>query len=202
MRREKRPCSFEGCSHNARKSGLCETHYSQTRRGQPLTPIGEAQKTAHFSVHAPDQLCSFHDCDRKAVIDGLCDPHYRQRRRGQELAPLRTRAPIGEPRAYMLDRFHHRDRSTGCWDDWPYGQRDRRPVVVWEGKPVRVAQVMVLLEHGEWAVHACHTCDNERCWNPAHLYAGDAATNQADARARGRKVLRFRPDGKFAPSID
>jgi hypothetical protein len=30
-----------------------------------------------------------------------------------------------------------------------------------------------------------HKCDNKKCVNPDHLYAGDALTNAADASERG-----------------
>lgn len=30
----------------------------------------------------------------------------------------------------------------------------------------------------------CHTCDNLRCYNPHHLYIGDAASNAADREKR------------------
>jgi hypothetical protein len=35
---------------------------------------------------------------------------------------------------------------------------------------------------------ACHTCDNPACVNPAHLYEGNALTNNRDALNRGRAV--------------
>ena len=33
----------------------------------------------------------------------------------------------------------------------------------------------------------CHTCDNRRCVNPAHLYAGTPQQNMDDKVARGRQ---------------
>lgn len=35
---------------------------------------------------------------------------------------------------------------------------------------------------------ACHTCDTPLCCNPAHLYVGNAQTNNRDTMVRGRRV--------------
>jgi hypothetical protein len=88
----------------------------------------------------------------------------------------------------------HCDRSGGPDACWPWQgtvQTDgyafqwftdlRKPVVVHRhalaealGRPITPGKFV------------CHTCDNRRCVNPAHLYEGDAATNGRDKAARGR----------------
>lgn len=41
----------------------------------------------------------------------------------------------------------------------------------------------------------CHRCDNPACCNPAHLFIGDAASNNADMRAKGRGRAPKRGEG-------
>lgn len=38
------PCSFEGCRHLQRAGGLCDSHYRQARRGEPLRPLRSYSK--------------------------------------------------------------------------------------------------------------------------------------------------------------
>lgn len=38
--------------------------------------------------------------------------------------------------------------------------------------------------------HVCHTCDNPRCCNPAHLFIGPSRVNVRDAISKGHKTGR------------
>lgn len=41
---------------------------------------------------------------------------------------------------------------------------------------------------GKWPKMVLHRCDNKKCVNPAHLYAGDVTQNALDASKRGLLV--------------
>lgn len=44
---------------------------------------------------------------------------------------------------------------------------------------------------------ACHTCDQRACWNPAHLFIGDAAANNNDCAKKGRHHNAVKTHCKF-----
>lgn len=62
-------------------------------------------------------------------------------------------------------------------------------------RPVTAARVSYEIANGPIpsGKMICHTCDNPRCVNPAHLYAGTHADNFRDAVERGRNKLIRRP---------
>lgn len=44
---------------------------------------------------------------------------------------------------------------------------------------------------------ACHTCDQRACWNPSHLFIGDAAANNNDCAGKGRHHNTVKTHCKF-----
>ncbi len=104
------------------------------------------------------------------------------------------------------------NKKTGCWewqgslDSHGYGQiRINKKLFTLP----RLMGVICLGLHGnEKDVFVCHSCDNPKCFNPAHLFLGDRLANQRDMAAKGRgrkprefpnqrdlKVLKLRNDG-------
>lgn len=83
--------------------------------------------------------------------------------------------------------------SDACWE-WPgslnpatgYGQ-----LSAWEGgKRVLLTAHRVSFSAFNGPIpdglHICHHCDNRKCFNPAHLFAGTARDNMQDMWSKGR----------------
>jgi len=47
-----------------------------------------------------------------------------------------------------------------------------------------------------------HRCDNPPCCNPAHLFLGTLADNNADMKAKGRQFCKLTPDKARAIRLD
>ncbi len=80
------------------------------------------------------------------------------------------------------------NEDTGCWEWQRYCDKDGYGQINREGRMVMVHRAVWGTVFGEIPKGLCvlHECDNPPCANPAHLWLGTLADNNADRDAKGR----------------
>lgn len=78
-----------------------------------------------------------------------------------------------------------------CWP-WPRAKSKQGYGYLRHGGQIygahRVAYTTTNPDTSIIGLHVCHRCDEPRCCNPDHLFAGTAMDNQMDARRKGRSA--------------
>lgn len=131
--------------------------------------------------------CVVKNCKSNVYRRFLCHKHYWEQRQSGKL----TNA-YGKP---TIDRIMAKvvvDEKSECWN-FTGSPNKRYGYLIIDSRKLTRRQISVhrfMYEHFKGKVpdslYVCHSCDNTKCCNPEHLWAGTQTDNMRDMSRKGR----------------
>jgi hypothetical protein len=152
------------------------------------------------------RTCVIESCERIHYGRGWCKRHYLAAWTAGRLDDRpRTFVRAGAP---LEERLRHQGWTvtpSGCWE-WCGGlnQNGYGWLAQGGGRPIIASRAAYMVWVGEIpeGQFVCHTCDNRRCINPDHLYAGTVLDNAQDAVRRKRTANGERHGGHRLTDVE
>lgn len=153
-------------------------------------------------------ICGCKGCENPVLALGMCSKHWRRNRLYG--SPFALASSSGLLRGLPLkERFRRQYRiGEGCWE-WTgavdadgYGRIRGELFGIDFKKAHRLSWVLANEKPIPDGMVVCHSCDNPRCVNPAHLWLGTHDENMQDKIAKGRHTTSHargeaRPEAKL-----
>lgn len=78
--------------------------------------------------------------------------------------------------------------ENGCWQSTRPGNGNGYVQIFFRGKRIFQHRLSYIIHVGPIPSgrYVLHTCDNRKCWNPAHLWLGTISDNKQDELRKGR----------------
>ncbi len=159
--------------------------HNQKDFGNNYRPLWRFQRKN--SIFYPDQIRV--ESERQKMNDPRADPRGRVPGDVAEFEP-RDCLPLPSWTPQDIERFLGKikqGKDTECWE-WTCNKRGGYGRFKVEGKLYTATRLMWRLSRGTDPMGhlICHTCDNPSCCNPAHLFLGTDADNNADKEQKAR----------------